>query len=139
MNFDSKPPHILVVNDSPDILALKDDILEDEGFRVSTRLREQAGLDEIAATNPDLLIIDYGSEPEAALLDELTTDPRTAQIPIVLCTGAIREVEADRPHLDALGIRVVYQPFDIDDLLAVVYEALGLPTPPGGSLQPPVD
>ncbi|HEU5434055.1 MAG TPA: hypothetical protein VFU81_20465, partial [Thermomicrobiales bacterium] len=47
-------------------------------------------------------------------------DPRTAGIPLVLCTGAVREVEAWRPLLDAWGVAVVFKPFDIDHLAATI-------------------
>jgi DNA-binding response OmpR family regulator len=106
---------------------LKDDILEAEGFRVSTMLRRDTGVSEIVAMKPDLLVMDYVPPEESSLLQDAATDPRTRQIPILLCSGAIREVEAIMPELDALGVTVIFKPFDIDDLIAVVHEAMGLP------------
>jgi hypothetical protein len=55
----------------------------------------------------------------------LQMNPRTAQIPLILCTGAVREVEALSGHLTEMGIRVVLKPFSIYHLLVVITEVLG--------------
>ena len=43
-----------------------------------------------------------------------------APVPIILCTGAVRVVEAMSAALAAMRVAVVLKPFDIDDLLAAV-------------------
>lgn len=58
MNIDDPQPHILVIDDSPDILDLKDNILESEGLHVTTMLRKDAGLPDIIAAEPDLLLME---------------------------------------------------------------------------------
>lgn len=139
MKLDGQQPHILVVNDSPEILALKREIFEEEGFQVSTRINRDVDLDEIVRIGPNLVILDYSDEAESALLGQLRGDLRTASIPIVLCTGAIRKVEEIRPQIEAMGVRVVYKPFDIEDLVGVVREALDMDSerqespPPGAA------
>lgn len=127
MNVDDHQPHILVIDDSSEILDLKDDVLEAEGFRVSTMLRRDTDVSEIVAMKPDLLVMDYVPPKESALLQDAATDPRTRQIPILLCSGAIREVEAIMPELHALGVTVIFKPFDIDNLIAAVHETMELP------------
>lgn len=126
MNSDGQPPHILVVDDAPEILILKREIFEEEGFRVTTRIAHDTALDEIIQIAPDLIIIDYSTEAESNRLHQLTTDLRTEQIPVVLCTGAVRQIEAIRPELDARGVVVVFKPFEIEHLVHVVREVLGL-------------
>ena len=54
-------------------------------------------------------------------------DRDTATVPVVLCTGAVREVEALAPHLQDMGIGVVLKPFNIYHLVDVIAEALGAP------------
>lgn len=120
-------PHILVVNNSLDILVLKEEIYEEEGYRVSTRLRAETGVPEIVRIKADLLVLDYVSGEEADLLVHIRGDPRTAELPILLCTGARREVEAIQSELSAMGVRVIYKPFDIDHLLSETRKALGVP------------
>lgn len=125
MNVPDQSPHILVVNDSPEILALKREIFEEEGFRVTTRMGSDMNLEEITHIAPSLIILGHSSETESALLQYLTVDSPFGHIPIVLCTGAVRQVETIKPQLDAMGVAVVYKPFDIEDLVRVVREGLG--------------
>jgi CheY-like chemotaxis protein len=54
----------------------------------------------------------------------LRLSPATAAIPIVLCTGAVPEVQALSAHLEDMDIRVVFKPFNIDQLVAVLAEVL---------------
>jgi CheY-like chemotaxis protein len=57
-------------------------------------------------------------------LQMLRMSPKLGSIPVVLCTGAVREVEALSGHLLEMGVRVVLKPFSIYRLLDVITEAL---------------
>ena len=127
MNADGQQPHILCINHSPEILALMKDLLEDEGFRVTTHSRLDKDLDKIAQLAPDVIIIDYmwtSSDDEWVFLTMLTINPRTQHIPLILCTAAVQQARDLQEHLFEMGIRVVLKPFDIDHLARVVHEAL---------------
>lgn len=126
MSFDGQQRHILVINDAPEILILKREIFEEEGFHVTTLITSKTDLDEIVQIAPDLIILDYSTEAESDLLHQLTSDTRVAHTPLILCTGAVRQIEAIKPELDTLGVAVVYKPFDIEHLLEVVRHSLGL-------------
>jgi DNA-binding response OmpR family regulator len=128
MTLDGQPPHILVINDSPEILALKREIFEEEGFRVTTHFSGDLQVNEIIELAPDLVILDYSSESESGLLQWLTRESPLGQTPIMLCTGAIREVKAIKPYLDAIGVSVIYKPFEIDHLVNMARHQLGLPS-----------
>ena len=120
-------PHVLAINNDQAVLALFRDLLEEEGYRVTTRILPERDVAAIAAAKPDLIVLDYmwaGEDAGWTLLQLLRMDPGTAGIPIVLCTGAAREVEALAGHLEDMGVRVVLKPFNIDHLTAVVAEAL---------------
>lgn len=98
--------HILAINNEAAVLALFRDLLEVEGYRVTTQVYVDKDLDAIVGLTPDLIILDYMWPEEDAgwsLLQMLRMDPRTVRIPIVLCTGAVREVEALRGHLAEMG------------------------------------
>lgn len=121
------PKHILALNESEDVLQLFTDLLEEEGYRVTTQPYASKEFPEIIRQAPDLIILDYMWETDDsgwALLQMLKMDPRTEAIPIVLCTGAVRQVESLRSHLDRMGIRVVIKPFNIEELLREVAAAL---------------
>ena len=117
------PKHILAGDDSPVILDLFREILEGEGYRVSLST-EALDLDRVKRAEPDLVILDHMlSEGEGSgwqLLQQLRRDPETAELPIVVCTGAVHRVRENEALLRDLGIGGVFKPFDIDRLLDVV-------------------
>jgi CheY-like chemotaxis protein len=125
-----RQPHVLVIDDVPEILELMQELLEEENFRVSTPSATLPDLDEIKALDPGLIILDYFRPGQVAgwsLLQTLKLDPETCAIPVVLCTAAARDVKARGCQLAAMDIAVVLKPFDIDELLAVVKGALWSP------------
>lgn len=125
-------PHILCINHAPDTLALIKILLEGEAFRVTTHARLPKDLETIVHLAPDVMIVDYiwthADDPWDLLamltVESLTIDPRTHHIPLILCTGAVREVRERHEHLTTMGVQVILEPFDIDHLLQLVHEAL---------------
>lgn len=105
-------------------------LLEEEGFTVTTHSHLDKDLDRIIELAPDVIILDYmwrQSDDEWVLLNLLMIDPRTQTIPLILCTGAVREAREMQEHLSSMGTRVVLKPFNIDHLIRVVHEALDRP------------
>ena len=119
--------HVLALNDSQEILFVLRALLEEEGYRVTSRSRLVKELDEIREIAPDLIILDYMWPQEDAgwsTLQLLRMDREIGAIPIILCTGATREVEGISAQLSKMRVRVVIKPFDIDTLLGEVADAL---------------
>ena len=127
MTADGRQPHILVVNDTQEILNLMQDLLEEEGYRVTTSL---ALLDiaKVKAIAPDIIVQDLLFEGTQELgwkfLTLVRLDPELARVPLVLCTAATRTVNDPEmaAQLDRQGIRVVLKPFNIEELLTVLAE-----------------
>lgn len=122
--------HIVAINNSTDILAILDDLLTAEGYRVTTQLYRDHSIAEVASLKPDLVLLDYQWATDDAgwtLLQLLRLYPDTTKIPIVLCTAAVEHVAETRDHLDLMGIAVVYKPFNIDQLLATLRQRLAGP------------
>lgn len=120
--------HILAINNAADVLALFTDLLEEEGYRVSTQLYTERDLPKIVAQDPDLIILDdmWATEDDGwTLLQMLRMNRATAEVPIVLCTGAVTHVRETEGHLEAMGVAVVFKPFHIDDLLETIHRVLG--------------
>jgi len=116
-------PHILVINDTQEILDLFRELLEDEGYRVSLYSYAFKDMMEIKALDPDLVIIDFMIGGEAhgwQMLQKMKMNRDTAAIPIVACTAAIHLVKELEGHLTTKNVRIVLKPFDIDDLLTEV-------------------
>jgi CheY-like chemotaxis protein len=130
--------HILVVNDDPAILGLFQDLLGEEGYDVTLdKFGRQTGelLETIRTLKPDLVIMDFiiGHEDSGwQLLQAAKMDRQTRGIPVIVCTGAVRQVTELSQHLDEMGVHVVIKPFDIDHLLEVIgrtWASLDSPTP----------
>lgn len=128
--------HILAINNDPAVLALFRDVLQEvqeAGYQVSLHASVDHDLTQINALNPDLIVLDsmWAHEDDSwSLLQMVRMDPATTNIPIVLCTGAVREVEALAPHVLEMGITVVRKPFTIDQLIDAIRERLAPEHPP---------
>ncbi len=131
--------HIVVINDSAEILALFTDLLEEEGYRVSTGIFSgEIGTlkGQIQDLLPDLLILDMiiGREDNGwQLVQLLKMDPRTSGLPLIICTGMARRVEELGTHLSSMNIGVILKPFDIQrllDLIAIAWDDGVFPAPP---------
>jgi CheY-like chemotaxis protein len=127
MSADGRQPHVLLIDDTQEILDLMRDLLEEEGYRVTTA-QAYLDLDKIKALAPDLIVQDLLFEGMQELgwkfLTLVRLDPELARIPLVLCTAAVRTVNdpAMAEQLDRLGVRVVLKPFTIEDLLTALSE-----------------
>ena len=130
--------HILAIDDDHAIRSLLRDVLEDEGYRVSTRPAVDKDLGAIVATAPDLIVLDYRWANEDggwSLLQLLRRDPRTAHLPVVLCTGAVKQVAAMRNRPADMRVAVVFKPFNISQLTTTIAALLTAePMPRAGSL-----
>lgn len=118
---------ILVINDTQEILEAFRDILEEEGYEVLLYSFAVTAIEDIERIAPDLIILDYifgGERLGWQILQLLKMHRSTAGIPVVVCTAAIREVRDISGYLTAHDIQLVPKPFDIDDLLNAVKQAL---------------
>ncbi len=130
--------HILVVNDDPAILELFSELLEEAGYQVSLdKFARQTGelLDSIKELRPDLIILDFiigGESSGWQMLQAAQMDRTTRDIPVIVCTAAVKQVTELSVHLDEMGVHVVLKPFDIDHLLDIVnrvWASQDAPTP----------
>lgn len=118
--------HVLVMNDDQAIVDVLRELLEDEGYRVSASiyLLDLAKVRDLA---PDAMVLDIlfaGDSKGWPFITLARLDREVCRIPIVLCTAAVPTVEPMLAHLAAQRIRVVWKPFDLDELLAALRAAL---------------
>jgi two-component system, OmpR family, response regulator VicR len=129
MSADSRQPHVLVVNDTQEIIDLMAELLEEEGYQVSTSLA-LLDIDKVKTLAPDIIVQDLlfegMQETGWKFLQLVRLDPELARIPIILCTAAVRTVNepAMAEQLDRLGVRIVLKPFLIEDLLSAITGSL---------------
>ncbi len=131
---ESPQRHIVVIDDTPQLLDLFVELLGDAGYRVTPdRFTVEADrlLSDVKAAKPDLIVLDHiiGNEGQGwQFLQLLKMDRETRDIPVIICTAAVRQVEELQPHLDEMGVAVVLKPFDIDHLLAVIANVWDTPS-----------
>jgi two-component system KDP operon response regulator KdpE len=126
-------PHILVIDDEPQILRALRTILSARQFRVSTATRGEEGLALAAAGAPDLVILDM-SLPDMDGLEVCRRLREWSQVPIVVLS--VRENERDKvAALDHGADDYLTKPFGIEELLARIRVALRHSVQAGGSKQ----
>jgi len=119
--------HIMVINDTQEILELFEDLLTSEGYEVTLYSYGVHDMKEVERIAPNLIIIDYliGDERTGwQMLQKLKMTRSTAPIPIIVCTAALNQVKEIEGWLTQKRITVVLKPFDVDDLLTAVRRAL---------------
>ena len=124
--------HILVVNDTEEILDLFRTILEELGHRVTAWSFSPDDLSRVTEIAPDLVILDLMMGPTElqgwALLQKMRMHPPTENIPVIICTAATNWVREQEGWLAANGVKVVLKPFKVTDLERAVGDVLALQT-----------
>lgn len=128
MTKQEKPKHVLVVNDTEEILELFTQILHYEaGYEVTTSSFQPHMIDFIKETRPDLIISDhvFGEEKIGwQFIQRLKMDRETLHTPVIICSGAVRELKEIEGYLQSKNISVLFKPFDVDELLMLVERKL---------------
>lgn len=118
----SNAPHILVIDDEPQILRAMRTILTEKQFKVTTASRGEEGLTLAAASEPDLIILDLGL-PDMDGVEACTRLREWTQTPIIILS--VRDSERDKvAALDRGADDYLTKPFGIEELLARVRVAL---------------
>lgn len=118
---------VLVVNDTQDILEMFRILLEEEGYEVLVSSFPLQEVFQVEQLNLDLIILDvvFGEEKLGwQMLQLLKMQPSTASIPVIVCTAAQRAVQEMEGYLVSKNVLVVYKPFELDDLLTTIKQAL---------------
>ena len=118
---------IVVINDDTPFLELMEELLESEGYNVHVRKEWKDAYEFVKEREPDLVILDIilGHEERGwNILELLTLDPRTDRIPVIVCSAAVTSLQEHAHLLEKHGVRALPKPFDLNDLLRAVQEAL---------------
>lgn len=126
-----RPQHILVVNDTEEILDLFRDIVEGLGHRMTAWSFSPDDLAKVTEIEPDLVILDLMLGPTElqgwALLQKLRMSRPTENIPVIVCTAATNWVREQEGWLAANAVKVVLKPFKVPHLEHAIGQALDLP------------
>jgi two-component system, OmpR family, KDP operon response regulator KdpE len=132
----SAAPHILVIDDEPQILRALRTILQQKQFRVTTASRAEEALSLAAAQPPDIIILDLGL-PDMDGIEVCAQLRQWTQVPIIVLS--VRDREHDKVlALDRGADDYLTKPFGIEELLARIRVALRHASQALGSHEPVV-
>ena len=124
-------PRIAVINDNPEFLELMSAILdEDAGYDVSLFTGDATAIDEIAAADPDLIIVDLllGGASGWEIVALARADGRLADVPVIICSADVVALRDRTAELEQIGnVHVLPKPFGIDEITALVERLIGAP------------
>ena len=120
--------HIFAVNGASEFLEAVRLLFEGESYNVTTTNFVPRTFEQIAALEPDLIVIDLAVSVRSGwdLLERLHADAQTNRIPVVVVSTDRRILDQARAApLRYGGDRFIAKPFDIDDLLDAVRALIG--------------
>ena len=119
---------VTVVNDTEAIADLIADLLADRSRFRHPKLLNEPSMDEIAATEPDLIFLGLRTNGRVHgwnVLDAIRGDARLSSVPVILCTG---DLHALRDRISGADpgpcTEVLEKPFDLETFQATVDRAL---------------
>jgi DNA-binding response OmpR family regulator len=129
-------PRISVVNDNPDFLDLMSAILdEDAGYDVTLFNGQQTQIDELAASEPDLIVVDLllGGASGWEIVTLARADERLAPVPIIICSADVTALSERAGDLERIGnVHMLTKPFAIDEMTELVEGLIGRAVPASG-------
>ncbi len=122
--------HIFALNGSPEFLDIPRELLQEEHYNVTTTNYVPKTFDQIAALQPDLLMIDLAVGVQAGweLLERLSSETKTNGIPIIVFSTSPNILEEVQQHPERFGgQRFLGKPLDLDDVMTAVHDLIGKP------------
>lgn len=116
---------VLIVDDEPNIVLSVEFLMRREGHEVVTASDGQEAMKLVAATRPDLMILDVMMPRKNGfeVCAEVRAEPALSHIPILMLTAKGREAEMKKGI--SLGADAyITKPFSTHDLVAKVHELL---------------
>ncbi len=134
--------HVFVVNGSVMVLEFIRELLQAEHYNVTTTNYVPRTWDQIAALQPNLLMVDLvvGQDVGWELLEHLQQEANTRDIPVIVFStdqALLEQAIEQKQHYG--GQRFLAKPFDIQDLLTMVWELIGPAESPDGVVRIPVE
>jgi NADH-quinone oxidoreductase subunit E len=122
---------ILIIDDDQDFAEATKMLLEANGYKVSTAATGQEGFAKVKHESPDMVLLDmmmsYKTEG-ADIAQAIASDAASRQIPIVMITGAHKEMDFPfelRPHDKSLPVKsVLEKPVKPEYLLKIVEKCI---------------
>jgi CheY-like chemotaxis protein len=118
-------PSVLIVDDSPDIIAMVSYALTRDGYSCLTASGGRECLDILSVQKPDVILLDVMMEPLDgwSTLEQIKKNPDTKKIPVLMLTGnRLAPQEARKYHICIEDY--IRKPFREEELSAAIKEIL---------------
>ena len=120
---------VTVIDDSPELLSLFEDVLSRDGVEV-TLLDGATSIAEILESRPSLLVVDLrlgtNSLPGWDIVRLARQSRALDHVPIVVCSAALDQVRQHETEIEEFPrTYLLPKPFSLADLESVLHEALG--------------
>lgn len=127
-NAQAARKHIFVINGAPEFLNLMRDLFQGERYNVTTTNFVPNSYAQIAALQPDVLVIDIvvGHTAGWELLERLHEEAATSGIPALVISTSPLLLERAQEQADRYGGNAyISKPFDIDEMLDAIEDLIG--------------
>ncbi len=124
------PKSVLIVDDEASIILSLRHLMQREGYHVRVASDGEAGLAEVAASPPDLILLDVMIPKRDGydICQTIRANPDWNELKIIMVTAKGREIEAEKGL--ALGADAyVTKPFSTRELAKQVRDLLGCAEP----------
>lgn len=129
MTLDDPPfqADILVIDDTPENLALLNTLLTDHGYKVRCVAEGVVGIRDAQALPPDLILLDVHMPQLSGykVCEQLKADPRTRDIPVIFIS-ALGELQDKIQAFAVGGVDYITKPFRIAEVLARIQTHLSI-------------
>jgi DNA-binding response OmpR family regulator len=120
--------HVFAINGSPDFLNIVWELFQEEDYNVTTTNFVPNSFEQIAALQPNALIIDVAVGQKAGwdLLEQVNVGAETTGIPVLVLSTSPQLLERAQDQADRYGThRYLDKPFDLEALRTHIREMIG--------------
>ena len=119
MNSNEQETVVLVVDDSPESLAMLNDALEESGFTVLIALEGKQALTIASKMTPDIILLDaiMPNLDGFQTCEQLKANAKLSDIPVIFMTG-LADTDSIVKGLEAGGVDYLTKPINPDELIA---------------------
>lgn len=120
--------HVFAINGSAEFLNIVRELFQEERYNVTTTNYVPASFEQIAALQPDVLIVDVvvGQQAGWELLERLHAAAATSGIPVLVTSTSHQLLERAQAHVARYGNhRYLAKPFDLEALLSEIRDLIG--------------
>ena len=124
-NRSGQQQSLLVIDDDNDVVSFVSRALETDGWHVTACQDAAAAHAQVTEEQPTAVLLDIALDtPDRgwSLLQHLRNDPATRNVPVIVFSSQLAQIEEHEAWLLDQHISVLSKPFELEDLYDAVHE-----------------